>query len=360
MPIKILTVVGARPQFVKAAVVSREIMRRGSAEEVLVHTGQHFDDNMSSIFFEELGIPSPKYNLGIGGGTHGANTGRALEGLEAVIVSERPDWVLVYGDTDSTLAGALAAAKLNVPIAHVEAGLRSFNRRMPEEVNRILTDHVSTLLFAPSGVAVRNLAQEGISGDGVKMVGDVMFDAVKMFTGLAAGRSSIVADLGLLPKGYILATLHRKENTDDESRLRSILDGLRQADVPVILPLHPRTRNRIREFGLSHGEQVRVIDPVGYLDMMLLQRDARAIATDSGGMQKEAYFHDVPCVVLRDETEWVELIEIGVNRLAGSDAAVIAEALRAATPNGASAYGIYGDGDTAAKVVDSLIEASSR
>lgn len=349
---RILTVVGARPQFVKAAVVSRALARSGM-DEVMVHTGQHFDANMSDVFFDELEIPPPRHNLGIGGGGHGANTGRSLEQIERVIGDERPALVLVYGDTDSTLAGALAAAKLCIPVAHVEAGLRSFNRRMPEEINRVLTDHVSTLLFAPSQVAVSNLEREGIAGPRVQMVGDVMCDAALSYGRLAAQRSRIVEQLSLQPRGYVLATLHRKENTDDPARLAAILAGLSSCDVPVVLPLHPRTRKRIAEFGLEAGGAIRIIDPVGYLDMMRLEQDAALIATDSGGVQKEAYFHRVPCLTLRDETEWVELVETGVNRLVGADRDAIAAGLRDREFR-AARTDLYGDGATADRIAAAL------
>ena len=347
-----LTVVGARPQFVKAAVVSRALQLHG-LNEVMLHTGQHFDANMSQVFFDELGIPQPRYNLGVGGGGHGANTGRALEQIERVIEDQAPACVLVYGDTDSTLAGALAAAKLCVPVAHVEAGLRSYNRRMPEEVNRVLTDHVSTLLFAPSSVAVANLERESIAGPQVRMVGDVMCDAVAMFGRIAAERSRILESLQLNSGQYVLATLHRKENTDDPARLEAILRGLSASELPVVLPLHPRTRKRIAEFGLSCGAAIRLVDPVGYLDMMRLESGSALIATDSGGVQKEAYFHRVACLTLRDETEWVELLEIGANRLVGADSEAIAAGLcdRAFR---ASNNEVYGDGRAADRIAEAL------
>lgn len=348
--IKILTVVGARPQFVKAAVVSRAIANHGNLNEVIVHTGQHFDANMSTVFFEELGIPKPGHNLGIGGGSHGANTGQAMEAVERVMLEERPDLVLVYGDTDSTLAGALAAAKLCIPVAHVEAGLRSFNRRMPEEVNRVVTDHVSHLLFAPSRTAIDNLAREGIASEMVHRVGDVMYDAVLAFTPVAERRSLILSTLALTPKSYVLVTLHRKENTDDPDRLHAILAGLSQAELPVLLPLHPRTRNRLAEFGIRPDPRIRLVDPVGYFDMMLLERNARLIATDSGGVQKEAYFHGVPCLTLRDETEWVELVELGANQLVGASANAIASALAHPPRLSDHTHGAYGDGRSAERI----------
>lgn len=323
---KVVSVVGARPQFVKAAVVSRAIQACDDISEVLVHTGQHYDDNMSRVFFDELQIPQPAYNLGIGSGSHGAQTGRMLESLERVLVEERPDMVLVYGDTNSTLAGALAAVKLHIPVAHVEAGLRSFNRRMPEEINRVLTDHAADVLFAPTEEAVGNLRREGIPDGRVVLVGDVMYDAALFYAELARKRSHVLERLGLTSKGYVLATVHRAENTDDPEKLASILQGLAQVarTLPVVLPLHPRTRavlghGRVGEEARQAIEEaieaLTVIDPVGYLDMLQLERNAKVIATDSGGVQKEAFFFRIPCVTLRTETEWVETVDLGWNVL---------------------------------------------
>lgn len=316
--LKVVSIVGARPQFIKAAVLSRALREREGVKEVLVHTGQHFDKNMSDIFFRELEIPEPDHHLGIGGGTHGQNTGRMLEAIERVLLIEKPDWVLVYGDTDSTLAGALAAVKLRIPVAHVEAGLRSFNRRMPEEINRVLTDHASDLLFAPTEVAVRNLQQEGISKERIRLVGDVMYDAALYYGEKAERESRILKRLRLEPKGYILATVHRAENTDDAVRLTSILMAFAEVarEVPVIFPVHPRTRKAMERYGLMElASPLNLIEPVGYLDMVMLEKNARLIVTDSGGIQKEAFFYRVPCVTLRKETEWVELLELGWNRL---------------------------------------------
>ncbi|MBX6323223.1 MAG: UDP-N-acetylglucosamine 2-epimerase (non-hydrolyzing), partial [Rhodospirillaceae bacterium] len=312
---KLLSVVGARPQFVKAAVLSRALAAGGGLREVMVHTGQHFDDEMSAVFFRELSIPAPAYELGVHGGGHGAMTGRMLAALEPVIEAEAPDLVLVYGDTNSTLAGALAAAKLHVPVAHVEAGLRSFNRRMPEEVNRVLTDHASDLLFCPTAAAVENLRREGIVG-GVHWVGDVMYDAALFAGARARAESDIVTRLGLDDGGYALATVHRAENTDDEARLRRVVACLRAQvrERPVVLPLHPRTRQAAERFGIDL-DGLLVCPPLGYLDMARLLQGAALVLTDSGGLQKEAYFHRVPCVTLRDETEWVETVECGWNRL---------------------------------------------
>jgi UDP-GlcNAc3NAcA epimerase len=354
--VKIATIVGARPQFIKAAVLSRALTAQG-VSEILIHTGQHYDPNMSEVFFDELDIARPAHNLGVGGGTHGQNTGRMIEKIEEVLLRERPDWVLVYGDTDSTLAGAIAAAKLHIRIAHVEAGLRSFNRRMPEEINRVLTDHASDLLFAPTQTAVQNLAREGVDSGRIARVGDVMYDAALYYAGKAEMRSGILRRLGYEPKSYILATLHRPENTDDRERLRIILKGLGNAPTPIIWPIHPRTRNKIAEFGLTIPENVAVIEPVGYLDMIMLEKHAVIIATDSGGVQKEAYFHKVPCVTLRAETEWVELVEAGVNVLQGGipDLAQVEVAWPAGEP-------LYGDGNSARMILARLAEhrASAR
>ena len=358
---KILTVVGARPQFIKASVVTRRLAQQAGVREVLVHTGQHYDAGMSDVFFDELSIPPPAHHLGIGSGRHGAQTGRMLAALEEVMLREQPDRVLVYGDTNSTLAGALAAAKLHIPVAHVEAGLRSFNRRMPEEVNRVLTDHLSQWLFAPTDTAVRNLAQEGLAGARVQKTGDVMYDVALHYAGEAGRRSAMLATLKLEPRGYILATVHRAENTDEPARLRAILDGLRtiSAEVPVVLPLHPRTRKILeREGAGAAGGALRIIDPVGYLDMLQLEKNARLIATDSGGVQKEAYFYEVPCVTLREETEWVELVGAGWNRLAPpTSAAEVAGSIRAAlrAPPGAAGK-LYGEGQAAKLIVESLTQ----
>lgn len=313
--LKILTIVGARPQFIKSAAISRAVERAAGLGEIIVHTGQHFDPEMSAVFFSELGIPAPAYDLGIHGGGHGDMTGRMLAALEPIMEAERPDVVLIYGDTNSTLAGALAAAKLHLPVAHVEAGLRSFNRRMPEEINRVVADHLSEMLLAPTQTAVDNLAREGITA-GVHRVGDVMYD-VTLFAAEAAQRRSTILDrLGVADKTYALATVHRAENTDDPAALGAVLRFLREEArrMTVVLPLHPRTRAA----ALQAGEDftgLRIIAPVGFLDMHRLLQGAALVMTDSGGVQKEAYFHRVPCITLRDETEWVETVEAGWNRL---------------------------------------------
>ena len=356
--LRLITVVGARPQFVKAAVVSRAISAAGAAEgiaERIIHTGQHFDASMSDVFFTELGIPAPAHNLGIGGGTHGQNTGRMIEAIERVLLDERPDWVLVYGDTDSTVAAALAAVKLHIPLAHVEAGLRSFNRRMPEEINRVLTDHASDLLFTPTAAATRNLAREGIAGTGVRNVGDVMFDAALEFAARADRESSVLERLGCEPGSYILATVHRQENTDTREFLAEIVDAFAAASRPVVWPVHPRARRRLEEFGLRLPDTVIATEPVGYLDMVKLEKHARLVATDSGGVQKEAYFHGVPCVTMRGDTEWVELVDAGWNVLVPPGSGRLADTLETFTAPAGRDAGIYGDGRTAGRIVDALL-----
>ncbi len=429
---KIATVVGARPQFIKAAAVSRAIVahnqkiiprqspqhsNRGAVgdlpedfpprladappssadprfiEEVLIHTGQHYDDGMSAVFFRELEIPEPQYNLGIGSGTHGRQTGEMLAAIEAVLMAEKPAWLLVYGDTNSTLAGALAAAKLHIPIAHVEAGLRSFNRRMPEEINRVVADRLSTLLLCPSRVAADNLAAEGIPshpmegvGGGspspdssplslhVLITGDVMADALQFAATKAAAQSDILERLGLQPQGYLLATVHRAENTDNPRRLSNIIGALTALaeQEPVIVPLHPRTKKILAESfpSLLHRERparsgrsappatgLEIIDPVGYFDIIALEKSARLLLTDSGGMQKEAYWLRVPCLTLRDETEWVETVAAGWNVLTGADRDRIIGAARTFTPPAAHPP-LYGDGQAAEKILLAICQES--
>jgi len=316
---KIVTVLGARPQFIKASVVSHAIAQHDALKEVVVHTGQHFDANMSDVFFKELGMAKPKYFLDIHGGTHGTMTGRMLAAVEQVLLEEKPDLVLVYGDTNSTLAGALAAVKLHIPVAHVEAGLRSFNMAMPEEINRILTDRISNWLFAPTKTAAENLKREGFSEDKIFTVGDVMYDVALYHGARVQSGTGLMAQLGLKEKDYILATVHRAENTDNLKRLDVIVQALIDIakSLPVVWPLHPRTRAVLQQRGVLDllEKSVHLIDPVGYLDMVQLEKYASLIATDSGGVQKEAFFYQVPCVTLRDETEWVELVEAGWNRL---------------------------------------------
>ncbi|MFC1596897.1 non-hydrolyzing UDP-N-acetylglucosamine 2-epimerase [Planctomycetota bacterium] len=315
---KITTIVGARPQFIKCSPVSRELRAVGT--EVLVHTGQHYDDNMSHVFFRQLAIPEPDYNLGIGSGSHAEQTGEMLKGIEAVLVRESPDYVLTYGDTNSTLAGTLAAAKLCVPVAHVEAGLRSFNRRMPEEINRVLVDRISDVLFAPTETAVENLKNEG-TVEGVHLVGDVMHDAFRQHLHAAQGISKILDQLALEPHSYHLATVHRADNTDREENLRGIMSAfleLAAAGKKVVFPIHPRTRKALDGWPAVAHENLLLIEPVSYLDMLVLEANSEVILTDSGGVQKEASWARVPCVTLREETEWTETVESGWNRLAGA------------------------------------------
>lgn len=319
---KIVTVIGARPQFIKAWPVTMALQQAG-IEEVVVHTGQHYDYQMSEVFFQELEIPKPNVNLEVGSGPHGRQTGLMMERIESVLLQEKPDWLLVYGDTNSTLAAALAAAKLHVPIAHVEAGLRSFNRKMPEELNRILTDHVSTLLFCPTESSVQNLDREGITA-GVHEVGDVMLDALVTARERSRTRSDVLNRLSLKAKSYAVATIHRAENTDSEEQLRNLFTAFADLDVPVVLPIHPRTRNvlesQLPDVLASAKRNLQIIDPLGYLDMVCLTGNARVVLTDSGGLQKEAFWLGVPCITLRTETEWVETVKAGGNIVTGCDA----------------------------------------
>jgi len=341
---KIASIVGARPQFIKAAPVSR-VLREAGHQEFLIHTGQHYDHGMSQVFFQELSIPEPDVNLGIGSGSHGQQTGRMLESLEEVINEQSPDYVIVYGDTNSTLAGALATAKLQIPVAHVEAGLRSFNKKMPEEINRIMTDHISDLLLCPTPTAVKNLKHEGISRN-VYLVGDVMYDAVLYNIQLAENNSDILKKLGLIAKSYALATVHRAENTDDPERLHSIFyafEKISENGLTLLLPLHPRTQDRLQSMGiLLNG--IRSMPPVSYLEMLILEKYARVIVTDSGGIQKEACWLGVPCVTLRDETEWIETVKSGWNVLAGSDPERIMQAVKETKPKDECNKGLYGNG----------------
>ncbi len=346
---KVLSVVGNRPQYVKAAPLAVALADR--AEVVGVDTGQHYDPELSQVFYDELGIAPPAHRLEVGSGSHAAMTARILERIEPVLVAERPDWVVVYGDTNSTLAAALAAAKLGLPLAHVEAGLRSFDRSMPEEVNRLVADRVADVLLCPSGVAVANLAAEGIT-TGVHDVGDVMADAARLF-GPIAERSTALADLGLAPGGYLLATVHREANTRQPA-LGRIVDALSALDADVVLPLHPRTAAALERDGLAFGGRVRVVPPQPYLAFTALLRGARALLTDSGGAQKEAWFHRVPCLTLRDRTEWVETVEQGGNVLVGDDPAAIAAAV-AAPPAPAAWPALYGDGHAAERIADVLL-----
>jgi len=399
---KIVTVVGARPQFIKAAVVSRAIMAlnarhsrsrrprsKGGIEEILVHTGQHYDYSMDRIFFEELEIPKPNYHLGVGSGSHARQTGKMLEGIETVLEKEKPRMVIVYGDTNSTLAGALASAKLHIPVAHVEAGLRSYNRRMPEEINRLITDHLSSYLFCPTTKAVLNLAREGIKNGAskvVKKVGDVMYDSILYYSDLADQKATIFKDLGFIPSlnpqsairiphsvqntsnscterfqtvPYYLVTLHRAENTDDLKRLRSILRAMKEIGkrAPVIFPVHPRTKKVMTSNHLlPKGSEIRLIDPLSYLNMLALEKHARMILTDSGGVQKEAYWLGVPCITLREETEWVETVRSGWNVLTGTAVQRILEEVRhgGTRRRSRSRTKIFGDGKAGGRIVEAI------
>ncbi|MCP0914342.1 MULTISPECIES: non-hydrolyzing UDP-N-acetylglucosamine 2-epimerase [Legionella] len=356
---KLCTIVGARPQFIKAAAVSRVIAQRQDMQEIIIHTGQHYDANMSEQFFDELSIPKPGYHLNIGSNSHGKQTGQMLAAIEDVLQHEKPKWVLVYGDTNSTLAGALAAVKLHIPVAHVEAGLRSFNRKMPEEINRITADHLSSILFAPTDNGVQQLLREGIAAEQIFNVGDVMYDATLYYNEYNSQRRTMVEKLHLTPKSYCLVTIHRAENTDCPERLRNICKALLELStlIKVILPLHPRTRNALDKLQLlkSLQDNLTLIDPVGYLDMLALEKDAYWIVTDSGGVQKEAYFNRVPCITLRDETEWVELVDAGWNRLCSPDKPFsLLELLKTSTNASLPLDKLYGNGDAAEQIVKIL------
>ncbi|MFN2635144.1 MAG: non-hydrolyzing UDP-N-acetylglucosamine 2-epimerase [Thermoanaerobaculia bacterium] len=357
--IRVATVVGARPQFVKASVLSRLFAADDRFDELVIHTGQHFDDAMSQVFFDELEMSPAPYNLGVGSGNHGMQTGRMLEKIEEVLLELGPDGVLVYGDTNSTLAGVLAAVKMHIPVAHVEAGLRSFNLRMPEEVNRVLADHVSSLLFAPTDASVGNLEREGLPAEKIFQVGDVMYDAALHYGNRARERSRLLEDLGLAAGDYVLATVHRAENVDDSDRLAEILEGLTAASSarPVVFPLHPRTAAAMEKSGAGRPGGIRFIPPVGYLDMLFLEQFAGVVATDSGGVQKEAFFFGVPCVILRDETEWVELVDLGWNRVVTPlSAAAVANAIGEAFGRKGRDGTPYGDGKAGERILAILEE----
>lgn len=347
---KIITVIGARPQFIKAAAVSNKL--RKNHEEVLVHTGQHYDNNMSDIFFDELGIPKPNYNLNIGSGNHGYQTGNMLIELESLYLKEKPDLVLVYGDTNSTLAGALAASKLLIPIAHIEAGLRSFNMKMPEEQNRVLTDHISKYLFAPTDTAIKNLKNENIT-ENVFNTGDVMFDAIKLFKEKALETSTVLIDNNISPNEYILSTIHRAENTNDINRLKNIINALNECEKNIVLPLHPRTHKFIKDYGLTINDNIKIIAPVGYLDMINLENNSQKIVTDSGGVQKEAYFLQKPCITMRDETEWIETVENGWNIVVGSNKEKILDSIINFNPKGEQKM-VFGYGNAADIISEKL------
>jgi len=349
---KIISIIGARPQFIKCAPLSRSIRREH--EEILVHTGQHYDPEMSDIFFKELNIPQPDYNLGMGSSSHGEQTGKMLIEIEKVLHKEKPDIVLVYGDTNSTLAGALAASKLHIKVAHIEAGLRSFDRSMPEEINRVVTDHISDLLFCPTDTAVINLRKEGIIS-GVHNVGDVMLDALKYNQKIAEEKSTILEDLDLISKEYLVATVHRPSNTDSLDNISSIVKAFCNSDLPIVFPVHPRTKKYLKQYGLwekLHGN-VKIVPPLGYLEMLQLIVNARKILTDSGGLQKEAYMLGVPCITMRENTEWIETIEDGWNVLVGANYEKIMDSIEYF--EGAKYIGeIFGNGDATGRICDIL------
>ena len=346
---KIISIVGARPQFVKAAPLSKEL--RKNFREILLHTGQHYDHNMSPIFFKELSIPKPDYNLGIGSGSHGEQTGKMLGAIEKILLKEEPDLVLVYGDTNSTLAGALAAAKLHIPIAHVEAGLRSYNRKMPEEINRVVVDHLSDLLFCPTETAVSNLKLEGITR-GVFNTGDIMLDSLSSSLKAAQRQSRILEKLNLKPKTYLYATVHRPENTDNRRNLKNILDAFGGSGKTIVFPVHPRTKAAIKnlKFKIKNLPNVKFIDPVGYLDSLQLQVNAKKVLTDSGGIQKEAYVLKVPCITLRTETEWKETVKDGWNVVVGASKEKISDSIKNFSPKGKQ-NNYFGTGDSVSKIV---------
>lgn len=358
---KVITVLGARPQFIKASVVSHAIQQAEGVKEIVVHTGQHFDANMSDVFFTDLGMNKPDYSLGVHGGSHAVMTARMLVAVEDVIMKEQPNIVLVYGDTNSTLAGALAAAKMHIPVAHVEAGLRSFNMAMPEEVNRVLTDRISNWLFTPTKTATANLLQEGFSKAQITEVGDVMLDVALHHGDRVQPGVGLMAELNLKESQYILATIHRQENTDDTKRLKNIVKGLINIakKTPVVWPLHPRTKSVLKEIGLLNEleRKVILIDPVGYLEMVQLEKYSSLIVTDSGGVQKEAFFHQVPCVTVREETEWVELVKAGWNRLAPPlSTDVIITAIEDALESKGDVIKPYGNGQAAKNIVSALLK----
>ena len=350
---KLITIVGARPQFIKAAAVSREIAKHSNIQEIIIHTGQHFDANMSDIFFDEMSIPRPDYNLDINGLGHGAMTGQMLEKIEEVLIKEQPDWVLVYGDTNSTIAGALAAKKLHIKVAHVEAGLRSFNMAMPEEVNRILTDRISNILFCPTDAAIENLEKEGYSNIDIQIdkSGDVMQDAAMFYTKIAKAPKFDI------PNEFVLATIHRAENTDDLNRLKAIFESFEEIakELPVILPIHPRTANILKKEGMS-AANVKIIEPVGYLEMVYLLEHCKLVMTDSGGLQKEAFFFQKPCITLRDETEWVELVGNGFNTIVGADKAKILTAFEKQNYDLNYDINLYGNGIASANIISGLLD----
>ncbi len=348
---RLVSIVGARPQFVKLAPVSRMLRQRH--EELIIHTGQHYDYRMSSLFFEELALPEPDYHLHVGSGPHGKQTALMLDAIEQVLLDVKPDWIVVFGDTNSTLAGALAAAKLHIPIAHIEAGLRSYNRTMPEEINRVVTDSLSQRLFCPTETARIQLAQEGITRE-VEVVGDVMYDILlQMRPRIADNAQVLLSKLHVTPQRFVLATVHRASNTDDAEAMRSIAHALNRLDMPVVFPIHPRTQARLAGYDIAWGEHIRFIEPVGYLDMLSLEDAAHCVVTDSGGVQKEAFFLGTPCITLREETEWTETVETGWNVLAGTDGQALVEAVYRNKPIPSLDYP-FGHGDAAARIAMSF------
>ncbi len=355
---KVLSIVGARPQFVKAGIVSREL-RKKEIKEIFVHTGQHYDFNMSEVFFKELQLPKPDYYLGIGSGLHGEQTGKMLIEIEKVLLKEKPDIVLVYGDTNSTLAGALASAKLHIPVAHVEAGLRSFNKKMPEEINRVLTDHISKFLFAPTEIAVENLKREGIT-EGVYNVGDVMYD-IALESIEKIDEQEVLDKYNLKSKKFILTTIHRAENTDSRENLTNIMEALKEIanqGMKIIFPIHPRTKKAVERYNIDlKAENLLAVEPVSYFEMLVLEKNAKVIITDSGGVQKEGYFFRTPCIIPRNETEWVELIDIGFNTLTGAKKEKITYATLKEfySHKEIKKYNIYGDGKASRKIVEIII-----
>tara|TARA_B100001758_G_C18362516_1_gene586620 strand:+ start:154 stop:1218 length:1065 start_codon:yes stop_codon:yes gene_type:complete len=350
---KIVTILGARPQFIKASSVSRHFLKLPKIIEVILHTGQHFDQNMSQVFFDQMGLQAPKYNLGIQSLSHGAMTGRQLEEIEKVLIKEIPDYVMVYGDTNSTLSGALASAKLNIPVIHIEAGLRSYNKSMPEEINRVLTDHVSELLFTPTKSGFNNLINEGVSKDKIHNFGDVMYDSAIFFSNQTANKNSIIEKLELRPLGYILATFHRQSNTNDLEKLKNIVRALSGSKLPVVLPLHPRTEAILNKNKIVLNNPIIPIDPVGYIEMINLEKNSYKIITDSGGVQKEAYFFGKNCIIVREETEWVELKKSNAHHLVGSDLNKITDLVNSPNIN-YKVEEIFGDGNASKKIVSKI------
>lgn len=378
---KILTIIGARPQIIKAVALSRAIKNHfaSSIQEVIVHTGQHYDSNMSQVFFNELGIPAPNYNLGVGSASHGQQTAQMIGGIEEILQKEKPNYIILYGDTNSTLAGAIAASKIHVPIVHIEAGLRSFNKSMPEEVNRIMCDHVSSLLFTPTKTGYQNLLNEGfgenikpftIDNPGLFHCGDIMYDNSMFFANLAEEKTQILCSLGIKKKNYFLTTIHRNDNTDNFNRLQSIFETLleitREKNIQIILPLHPRTKKKMEALSINIREQlnlnpnIHIIPPVSFLEMITLEKNAQLVITDSGGVQKEAYYFHKPCIILRPETEWVEIIELGAGILVDANKEKIIDAVNILLNKKIDFPSIYGDGNAANFICQTLLENNNQ